>query len=80
LTKLTLGILKYGSVSGYIKEIFSFQKAYRPAPRAHSTSCLVDKSFSEIMQPGHESDLSPPCSVEVKNKWIYKSVSSFVIK
>jgi len=80
LTELTLGILKYVSVSGYSNGIFSFQKAYRPAPRAHSTSCSVDMTFSELMQPGHKSELSPPCSVEVKNKWIYKPISSFVIK
>jgi len=31
-----------------------------------------------VMQPGHETDHSPPPSVEVKNAWSYTSTPQFV--
>jgi len=72
--------MKYGSVSGYSKGIFSSPKSSRPAPGAHLAFFSVDESLSETKQPGHESDLSPPCNVKIKNEWSDKSIPSFVVK
>jgi len=49
---------------------FLFNKNVQTDPGAHYRA-----SFTVVKQSGHEADHLSPCTDEVKNEWIYTSVS-----
>jgi hypothetical protein len=63
------------------QEIFLFSIAFRPAlgPKQSPILWVSGPLSPGVMRPGREVDRSPPCSAEVKNTWIYISISPYVI-
>jgi len=62
------------------KEFFSLHHRVQTGSGPHPASYPLDVrgSISEIKEPEHGADNSPPASTEVKNEWNYTTTSQYV--